>query len=55
MSVRGGIKRLKQHLAGGYGDAVLCESKELTTEIRKEMSAYLEANKRKKAIIPRRR
>ena len=50
-SVRGGIKRLKQHLAGGYGDAVLCESKELTTEIRKEMSAYLEANKRKRPLF----
>ncbi|CAA0808010.1 hAT dimerisation domain-containing protein [Striga hermonthica] len=46
--VRGGIKRLKQHLAGGYGDAKLCPS--VSTEVRKEMATYLEANKRKRSL-----
>jgi hypothetical protein len=39
-----GIKRLKQHLAGAYGEAKLC-SKD-TSGLRKEMTSYLEANKR---------
>jgi hypothetical protein len=34
-----GIKRLKEHLAGGYADTVMCSK--TTTEIRKEMRAYL--------------
>ncbi|GJN11859.1 hypothetical protein PR202_ga30091 [Eleusine coracana subsp. coracana] len=42
--VSGCIKRLKQHLAGGYVDAKMCEK--TTTEIRKEMEEYLEKNKR---------
>ncbi|KAG2564437.1 uncharacterized protein LOC120681668 [Panicum virgatum] len=45
---RGGIKRLKQHLAGGYGDAKLCPKS--TSELRKEMTAYIESNKRKRPI-----
>jgi len=45
---RGGIKRLKQHLAGGYGDAKLCPKS--TSELRKEMTACIESNKRKRPI-----
>ena len=45
---RAGIKRLKQHLAGGYGDAKLCPKS--TSELRKEMTAYIESNKRKRPI-----
>jgi hypothetical protein len=40
----GGIKRLKEHLAGGYADTVMCSK--TSTEIRKEMRAYMENNKR---------
>ena len=40
----GGIKRFKQHLAGGYGDIILCPK--VTTEIRKEMEAYLQKKRR---------
>ncbi|CAD6238899.1 unnamed protein product [Miscanthus lutarioriparius] len=48
-SVRGGIKRLKQHLAGGYGDAKLCSG--VSTEVRREMAAYLDANKWKRPLV----
>ena len=48
---KGGIKRLKKHLAGGHADAKLCESKRLTTAIRKEMRDYLEQNKRKRPLF----
>jgi hypothetical protein len=48
---KGGIKRLKQHLAGGYADAKMCESSRLTTAIRKEMGDYLEKNKRKRTLF----
>ena len=48
-SVRGGIKRLKQHLAGGFGDAKICPK--VSTEIRMEMAAYLEANKRRRPLF----
>ena len=48
-SVRGGIKRLKQHLAGGFGDAKICPK--VSTEIRKEMAAFLEANKRRRPLF----
>jgi hypothetical protein len=41
----GGIKRFKQHLAGGYGDIVLCEK--VTTEIRIEMETYLQKKRRR--------
>jgi hypothetical protein len=34
-----GTKRLKEHLASGYADTVMCSK--TTTEIRKEMRAYL--------------
>ena len=44
----GGIKRLKEHLAGGYGDVLMCAN--TTTAIRKEMRAYLEKNKRHRPI-----
>jgi hypothetical protein len=44
-----GIKRLKEHLAGGYADIVMCSK--TTTEIRKEMSAYLEKNKKNRPIF----
>ncbi|CAD6242871.1 unnamed protein product [Miscanthus lutarioriparius] len=48
-SVRGGIKRLKQHLTGGYGDAKLCSG--VNIEVRREMAAYLDANKRKRPLV----
>jgi hypothetical protein len=35
---------LKEHLAGGYADTVMCSK--TSTEIRKEMRAYLKNNKR---------
>jgi hypothetical protein len=47
--VCGGIKRLKQHLAGGYGDTKMCPK--TTTAIRKEMRNYLESNKRKRPLF----
>ena len=47
--VCGGIKRLKQHLAGGYGDAKMCPR--TTTAIRKEMTDYLESNKRRRPLF----
>ena len=47
--VSGGIKRLKQHLAGAYGDAKLCPK--ASSGIRKEMTSYLEANKRKRPMF----
>jgi hypothetical protein len=47
--VSGGIKRLKQHLAGGYGDTKICSN--TTTAIRKEMRDYLESKRRKRAIF----
>ncbi|CAO2191293.1 unnamed protein product [Urochloa humidicola] len=49
--VSGGIRRFKQHLAGGYGDVNLCPGPGLSTEIRREMSTYLEENKRKRPIF----
>ena len=36
-------------MAGGYGDAKLCLS--VSTEIRREMAAYLDANKRKRPLV----
>eukprot|EP00267_Zea_mays_P043214 XP_020395281.1 uncharacterized protein LOC111589220 [Zea mays] len=47
--VSGGIKRLKQHLAGAYGDAKLCPK--ASSALRKEMTSYLEANKRKRPMF----
>jgi hypothetical protein len=41
--VPGAIKRFKQHLAGEYGDALMCPK---VTGIRIEMAAYLQ-NKRR--------
>ncbi|KAF0924650.1 hypothetical protein E2562_010247 [Oryza meyeriana var. granulata] len=48
-SVRGGIKRLKQHLVGGFGDAKICPK--VGTDLRREMAAYLEANKRRRPLF----
>jgi hypothetical protein len=36
----GEIKMLKEHPAGGYADTLMCSK--ITTEIRKEMRAYIE-------------
>jgi hypothetical protein len=41
--------RLKQHLAGAYGDAKLCPK--ASSGLRKEMTSYLETNKRKKPMF----
>ncbi|KAM0854818.1 hypothetical protein ACQ4PT_050198 [Festuca glaucescens] len=40
-----GIKRLKQHLLGGYGDVLVCEK--TTTKIMKEMQAWIDKKRRK--------
>src|SRR6266540_1171039 len=45
---KGGIKRLKEHLADGYSDELICPK--TTTEIRKEMGDYLKNNKRTRPI-----
>jgi len=42
----GGIKSLKKHLAGGYGDIILCPTK-VGTKIRKEMEAYMQKKRRR--------
>ena len=42
--IQGGIKRFKQHLAGCYGDVILCPWS--STELRKRMKEYLDRNKR---------
>lgn len=47
--VTSGIKRLKQHLAGNYGDCTMCPK--TTTEIRKEMTEALLKNQRNKAPV----
>jgi hypothetical protein len=47
--VCGGIKRLKQHLVGGYRDTTMCSN--TTTTIRKQMREYLESNKRRRPIF----
>jgi hypothetical protein len=44
-----GIKRFKQHLAGGYGDIILCPK--VSTEIRKEMKAYLQKKRRRPLFL----
>ncbi|GJN11792.1 hypothetical protein PR202_ga30030 [Eleusine coracana subsp. coracana] len=46
--VPAGIKRFKQHLAGGYGDAEKCSR--APAIIRKEMNAYLNQNSRTSVI-----
>jgi hypothetical protein len=40
-----GIKRAKQHLAGGFGDVLVCEK--TTTEIMREMHAWMDKKRRK--------
>lgn len=47
--VHAGIKRFKQHLAGGYGDAGKCPN--ATAAIRKEMRDYLVANSRTPIVL----
>ncbi|CAN6362710.1 unnamed protein product [Urochloa humidicola] len=47
--VPGGIRRFKQHLAGGYGDVLLCPRS--TTELRKRMKDYLDNNKRRRPLF----
>ena len=49
VEVCGGIKRLKQHLAGGYGDVKMCLK--TTTTIRKEMRDYLKSNRRRRPLF----
>jgi hypothetical protein len=44
-SLYGGIKRLKQHLAGGFGDTKICTM--TTAAIRKEMRDDLETRRRR--------
>jgi len=46
--ILGGIKRFKQHLAGGYGDVIICP--QTNTELRKKMKAYLDGNKRRRPV-----
>ncbi|SPT19444.1 unnamed protein product [Triticum aestivum] len=45
----GGIKRHKKHLAGVGGDAIGCPK--ATTQLRREMRAYLEQNRRIKGVV----
>jgi hypothetical protein len=45
---QGGIKRHKEHLAGTGGDAIGCPG--VSTEVRREMIAYLEKNRRNQPI-----
>jgi hypothetical protein len=40
---------LKEHLAGGYADTIMCLK--TTTKIRKEIRTYLEKNKRNRPIF----
>ncbi|KAL6560551.1 hypothetical protein OROGR_004110 [Orobanche gracilis] len=44
-----GIKRLKQHLAAGYGDVAKCS--QTTTEIMREMQQYISKTTRNKQVI----
>ena len=44
-----GIKRLKQHLAGGYGDLKMCAK--TTSAIREEMRDYLDGHKRTRPLF----
>jgi hypothetical protein len=46
--IKGGIKRVKQHLAGGYGDIVKCPN--TTREISKEMNEALNNGKRARPL-----
>ncbi|CAD6263817.1 unnamed protein product [Miscanthus lutarioriparius] len=46
--VKSGIKRLKEHLVGGYGDALKCEK--TTTAIAAEMDAALVMGRRRRAL-----
>ena len=46
--IPGGIKKFKQHLAGGYGDVILCPGS--STELRKRMKEYLDGNKRRRPL-----
>jgi hypothetical protein len=46
--IKGGIKRVKQHLASGYGDIVKCPN--TTREIAKEMNEALNNGKRARPL-----
>jgi hypothetical protein len=46
--IKGGIKRVKQHLTGGYGDIVKCPN--TTREIAKEMNEVLNNGKRARPL-----
>lgn len=43
-----GIKRMKQHLLGGFGDVLVCEK--TTTAIKREMQAWLDKKRRKMPV-----
>jgi hypothetical protein len=43
-----GIKRAKQHLAGGFGDVLVCEK--TTTEIMREMHAWMDKKRKKMPV-----
>lgn len=45
----GGIKRIKQHLAGGFGDITICPK--TTTELRRQMLEYILSKKKKKVSL----
>jgi hypothetical protein len=47
--VPGGIKRFKQHLAGGFGDVVNCP--ESSPALKKKMKDYLDSNKRRRPLF----
>ena len=44
-----GVRRLKQHLAGGYADVSMCPR--TTTAIQKEMKEYIDKHAKKTMII----
>ena len=49
--VPGGIKRFKQHLAGGFGDVVNCP--ESSPALKKKMKDYLGCKQEEETIVPR--
>jgi hypothetical protein len=46
--IKGGIKRVKQHIGGGYGDIIKCPN--TTREIAKEMNEALNNGKRARPL-----
>jgi len=49
--VPGGIKRFKQHLAGGFGDVVNCPKS--SPALKKKMKDYLGCKQEEETIVPR--